>query len=389
MADRQGRCTNFGNCTKADKKESISVPIGADFLCPECGNPLMMPPKPGGLNKWRIPLIAGVLVLAIASVALFFFGGTSSTDGASAERKFLAQVKTVLEECERTITGISPEKIKELKAMAESLKLADRTDELIETAKRNYLFDRIKTFGADASPQKLQPLCELAKKLGMPALVQGCSLPSEDIAILLAQGEYMKAREGCKSAGADPQTKRLCTEIDMPLNVEASMQYQKDGKSVSAKHLVDSQDLRGLILTHRDNYRLFVSVSQDNTFLYVFQKDHYGVINRLFPDPVWSQGVDNPLQKGNEYRIPTGEKEWLYLDELPASQTQPIVETIYFVASPWKANDIEELYGKIHGATTPEVRKDLTAKFLKQLQQRNDAALKCAFYKELSFEHGK
>src|SRR5262245_6380318 len=37
---RLGRCTNFGNCTKPQSQEAISVPDGADFVCPECGSAL-------------------------------------------------------------------------------------------------------------------------------------------------------------------------------------------------------------------------------------------------------------------------------------------------------------------------------------------------------------
>jgi hypothetical protein len=389
MADRQGRCTNFGNCSRADSKEIISVPIGVDFVCPEpdCQSNLILVGENGGwAKKWRIQIIAGVLAVVLVGlgVVAFLKGGSTS------EEKFLAQVKTVLEECDRSRSGISSDKMKALRTSAESLKLADRADALIQTGKQNYLLEKRNALGANATPQKLQPLCELARKLGVNGVVQGCSsAPTEDIMALLAQGEYGKVREICKGAGDDPQNKRLCAEMDMPLGVEVSFQYQKAGEKVSAEFPMDAKDLSGLTLTNRDNYRLFVSVSQDNIFLYIFQKDQHGVINRLFPDPVWTKGVDNPLQKSNAYRIPTGEKEWFYLDELPSAKADPIVETIYFVASPWRAKDVEELYGKIHESTSAEGRKNLIEKFIRQLQARNDPDLKCLFYKEFMFEHGK
>ena len=40
MATRQGRCTNFGNCDTSNKRQTIPVPQGADFVCPECGRAL-------------------------------------------------------------------------------------------------------------------------------------------------------------------------------------------------------------------------------------------------------------------------------------------------------------------------------------------------------------
>src|ERR1022692_3614067 len=40
MADRTGKCINFGLCSKADTREIISVAGGGDFSCPECGKPL-------------------------------------------------------------------------------------------------------------------------------------------------------------------------------------------------------------------------------------------------------------------------------------------------------------------------------------------------------------
>ena len=40
MADRTGKCINFGLCSKADTREIIPIAGGGDFSCPECGKPL-------------------------------------------------------------------------------------------------------------------------------------------------------------------------------------------------------------------------------------------------------------------------------------------------------------------------------------------------------------
>jgi hypothetical protein len=130
------------------------------------------------------------------------------------------------------------------------------------------------------------------------------------------------------------------------------------------------------------------SVFQDNVFVYVFEKDHYGEVKRIFPDPVWSRGVENPVHNGKTYQLPS-EREWLYLDELPISQALTITETLYIVASPWRAKDIEQAYGKIYEAVTPDVRNELIEKFMAQLSARADSSIKSLYYKEFSFEHRK
>lgn len=392
MADRLGRCTNFGNCSRADNKEIISIPVGADFVCPEpdCQSPLVPLEKKGGVfEKWRVQIIAGALILVLAAGGFIAYRFIIGSGSASAEEKFLSQVKSVLQKCDRNGERISPERIKEFKTSAEDLKLSAKADDLIETAKRDYLNDKQKALGTKPDPQKLKQLCELSRKFGVSDVIQGCSVPTEDMMALLNQGEHEKAARYCKGMGDDPKSKKLCAELEMPLVVDAGFQYQKAGDQVSAEYPVDAKELNDLILTNRDNYRLFVSVSQDNIYFYIFQKDQHGVINRIFPDPVWTQGVDNPLQKSNAYRIPTGEKEWFYLDELPSAKSDSITETIYFVASPWRAMDLEELYGKIHESTSAEGRKNLVDQFTRQMQLRSDSNFRCLYYKEFVFGHGK
>lgn len=40
MAEKYGKCTNFGLCTKADSREPVAVSEAAGLECPECGKPL-------------------------------------------------------------------------------------------------------------------------------------------------------------------------------------------------------------------------------------------------------------------------------------------------------------------------------------------------------------
>lgn len=72
MADRIGLCTNVGNCTKADNGERIPLPIGAQFLCPECHRELSEVRSNGGSRPKGIVVAAAVvLLLAIAGFFLF------------------------------------------------------------------------------------------------------------------------------------------------------------------------------------------------------------------------------------------------------------------------------------------------------------------------------
>lgn len=67
---QQGICTNFGNCSKADRQELQRIPEGADLLCAECQQPLTSKAKSGG--GLPVPLLAGLALLLLLLVG----GGT-------------------------------------------------------------------------------------------------------------------------------------------------------------------------------------------------------------------------------------------------------------------------------------------------------------------------
>ncbi|MDR0560380.1 MAG: hypothetical protein LBG92_09415 [Prevotellaceae bacterium] len=66
---KKGQCVNFGNCQKANAKETIEVNIGDDFECPQCGGLLVTPTPPP--PPWLIILlcIVGIAVLG----AIYYF----------------------------------------------------------------------------------------------------------------------------------------------------------------------------------------------------------------------------------------------------------------------------------------------------------------------------
>jgi len=63
---KQGICTNFGNCTKADDpdrlKHPIQIPDGAELVCPQCGAPLT-PTGKGPLNVLSPTLLIFALLV--------------------------------------------------------------------------------------------------------------------------------------------------------------------------------------------------------------------------------------------------------------------------------------------------------------------------------------
>lgn len=75
---RSGKCSNFGNCSLADARKTVEVPAGLDFVCTECGKPLLLSDSAtvGGNSK---ALVVGalllVVLLAAGGVAWSLFGG--------------------------------------------------------------------------------------------------------------------------------------------------------------------------------------------------------------------------------------------------------------------------------------------------------------------------
>jgi phosphate transport system substrate-binding protein len=65
------KCTNKGNCDKADKEELIRLPIGSPPICEGCGNGLMpsnnnRKTSPVGISN--LPILAGILLLLFVSI---------------------------------------------------------------------------------------------------------------------------------------------------------------------------------------------------------------------------------------------------------------------------------------------------------------------------------
>jgi hypothetical protein len=67
---KSGKCSNFGNCSLADARVTIEVPSGLDFVCNECGKPLLQTDgggAPAGGSK--------ALLIGLGLAALLLVGG--------------------------------------------------------------------------------------------------------------------------------------------------------------------------------------------------------------------------------------------------------------------------------------------------------------------------
>ena len=83
--NRTGICSNFGNCTIADARSTVELTTGMDFVCTECGKPLLL--KDGdrtgvGGQSWLI-VVGIVLVLVLAGGGIWMFGSKTNVDGTS------------------------------------------------------------------------------------------------------------------------------------------------------------------------------------------------------------------------------------------------------------------------------------------------------------------
>ncbi|MCP4350137.1 MAG: DUF4384 domain-containing protein [Desulfobacterales bacterium] len=335
---------------------------------------------------WLLWGLSGVLVLILIVVILLWPGSTP-------EEKFLQAVEKSLNGKGKN-EGIITNKEKEgLLRMSHRLRVSEKSKALVLKGKEQYLLKKQEHFkntppgDQEITHEEFEQLCGLAKRMEMISAIPECSTSVGKVSDLFVQGEFLQAQTILKNIPDSPEKEQFLLELETPLDIEVKFQYQIGYESQSSPMPLNAPELQGLTLTSRDNYRLLVLVSQDNVYVYIFQKDHYGQMKRLFPDPVWSR-VSNPVRSGMMYQVPPGQKEWLYFDELPLS-SDSIPETFYIVASPWQAKDIEQLYGKIYEATEQSAREKHINNFMQRLQRRNNPEIKALFYNEFELNHGR
>ena len=78
---KSGKCSNFGNCSLADARATIDVPSGLDFVCHECGKPLLMADGGGRAGSSKTLVITLVLLsLLVAGGAFAWFTKSKGSD---------------------------------------------------------------------------------------------------------------------------------------------------------------------------------------------------------------------------------------------------------------------------------------------------------------------
>lgn len=74
MAQRKGKCIQFGGCSVADAKEVIEVQAGEEFVCKECGKPLQpIEERAGSGSRSKAVLLVLALVVAVVGGGLWAF----------------------------------------------------------------------------------------------------------------------------------------------------------------------------------------------------------------------------------------------------------------------------------------------------------------------------
>jgi len=220
--------------------------------------------------------------------------------------------------------------------------------------------------------------------MGMSEHIPGCSQFIAKIRDFLEEGEFSKAYElVLKIPPENLEGQKIRDEIETPTKMKVRYQYQRNGQEASDFYPIDSPEIQNIILTSKDRYRLAFSSSQDDVTpcVYIFQRNHSGEIKQLFPDTLTS----NPIEIGYTYSIPPQENEWLDLND-KSIETGLNVKTLYVIASPWEAKDIEQTFDKINEASE-KLNHELIDDFVQTLFKRKNKTVKAIYYVEYNLNH--
>ncbi|MEA5097305.1 MAG: hypothetical protein VB032_02070, partial [Burkholderiaceae bacterium] len=87
MSQQRGICTNYGNCSLADRGVPLAIDSGNGFVCPQCGKDLMS--SPAIRSSFNPAHIVGAIfaVVATSLAMLWYFSPTPATAKAAAAQK--------------------------------------------------------------------------------------------------------------------------------------------------------------------------------------------------------------------------------------------------------------------------------------------------------------
>lgn len=214
-------------------------------------------------------------------------------------------------------------------------------------------------------------------------------LTADDIREKLEQGEFKEAEQLIQGFKAQtPESGKLLERIESAIQLDLKFQFQKAGEQPAALASIRNVPDKKIALSHLDNYRIVCESDQGNgpLYIYLYQEDGYGKVDPLFPGSKFTK-TENPVQPGKTIRIPTEENQWLYLDRLPPIETGTSVETIYCIASPWKAADVEKSYEAVYQSADKQKTAENLEKFIQRLKQRSETHLQSVVFQKFEFLH--
>jgi hypothetical protein len=192
----------------------------------------------------------------------------------------------------------------------------------------------------------------------------------------LVEGEYLDAHRELQALQTSyPENEELYTLLDRlerPLHIQ-SVLLLPPGQGSNQGEMLSIPSGGGF---------QFQFTPSDTCYLYIYQLDSYNNVAQLFPNPEATPET-NPLQAGTMYQIPAG-ANWFILDQHSGQ------EMVYFVASRWPAQDLEELFERLSNTAQLAEKEAYRHKLIERLRvraQTQATGVGGVFYQEYTFQH--
>lgn len=182
-------------------------------------------------------------------------------------------------------------------------------------------------------------------------------------------GNLIRDLEGLKQ--------QLDSDLFFAINFEY---YEKENEIIANKNQAPILELQDLSLSNNDGYRFKVTANK-NCYFYLFQFDSEKSVELLFPLSSFSM-ENHFLISERSYSIPGANNYFFIQDEIH----QGLI-TIYFIASFWRAKDIEQAFYE-YEAAKPGKKKLYQDKLLERMFIRSklyEKGIKGIFFKKEFF----